>query len=211
MSSGNLLEIYYDRVIDTKKIELTKENCDEYDYYFSEKEIDGVSYTIFYKKDDKEENYIKDENGLPSNKIEIEITKKYSHIAPPCSKYQYSFADVDKDGSGRNSSTGEMFRERIGNYFMLEVAWDLIPNSVEFNNWYKVLTHLPPYFHIKSLSPNGNIEEKKVYRGDISTDLYLFIKDRQIWQGLSTTFTQWDIDKYSDNEEPILNEVENLT
>ena len=94
---------------------------------------------------------------------------------------------------------------------MLEVAWDLIPNSVEFNNWYKVLTHLPPYFYIKSLSPNGNIEEKKVYRGDISTDLYLFIKDRQIWQGLSTTFTQWDIDKYSDNEEPILNEVENLT
>ena len=133
--------------------------------------------------------------------------KRYTHIAPPCSKYQMSFADVDKEGSGRNSLTGEMFRERIGSYTMLNISWDLIPNSIEYNNWYKVLTHLPPKVTLELLLPNGSIETKDYYRGDISTDLYLFVKDAQIWQGLSTTFTQWNVDKYDDNIEPELEEV----
>ena len=39
----------------------------------------------------------------------------------------------------------------------------------------------------------------KFYRGDISYDLYLFLKDRQIWKGISTTFIQSD-----DSNEPVL-------
>lgn len=152
MANGNLLEIYYDRIV----------------------------------------------NGE---------TKTYRHIAPPCSKFRVSFADVDKEGSGRNELTGEMFRERIGSYCMIELAWDLIPNTIEYNNWYKILTHLPASFNADVLMPSGEIVSKKFYRADVSTDLYLFVANKQIWQGLSTSFTQFNLDEYDDNFEPTLEEV----
>lgn len=152
MADGNLLEIYYDRV------------------------VNGETIT-------------------------------YRHIAPPCSNYKVNYADVDKEGSGRNSLTGEMFRERIGNYRSIDLTWNLIPNTKEYNNWYKVLTHLPTSFHCKSLMPTGEIEDREFYRTDVSTTLYLFVKDSQIWQGLSTTFVQYNLDEYDDNFEPELEEI----
>ena len=141
------------------------------------------------------------------DRVVNEQTIRYTHIAPPCSKYRISYADVDKEGSGRNSLTGEMFRERIGNYCMIELAWNLIPNTKEYNNWYRILTHLPPSFYCKCLMPSGNIEERKFYRTDVSTDLYVFVENAQIWQGLSTTFVQFNVDEYDDTIEPTLEEI----
>ena len=208
MANGNLLEISYDRVTSTIEVELTESNCENYGYVSRNVENeDGTSFIAFYKNGDNEENYIIpefDENGNAITKILHSYYATHTHIAPPCSQYDFSFADVDKEGSGRNEMTGEMFRERLGSYTMLSVAWDLIPNSKEYNNWYKILTHLPPKVRLKLLTPNGEIQEKEMYRGDISTKLYLFVSDRTIWQGLSTTFTQWNIDKYDDTIEPTL-------
>lgn len=135
------------------------------------------------------------------------VKTRYTHIAPPCSNYKINYDDVDKEGSGRNSLTGEMFRERIGSYRSIDLTWDLIPNTKEYNNWYKILTHLPPSFYAKSLMPNGDIEEHLYYRTPISTTLYLFVKDRQIWQGLSTSFVQFNVDEYDDNVEPTLEDI----
>ena len=130
------------------------------------------------------------------------IETTYTHIAPPCSSFKVSYADVDKEGSGRNSLTGEMYRERIGNYCKIDLTWDLIPNSQNYNNWYKVLTHLPPSFTAEFLMPDGNFAKKVMYRTDISTDLYLFVKDAQMWKGLSTSFVEWNVTSYDDNIEP---------
>lgn len=199
MAKENLLEISYERIIGSEEITLTIENCSQYGYKYTIINIEGQKYTMFYTK--YNDNFVKDENGLPTNKITRNITKKYRHIAPPCSKYNISFADVDKEGSGRNSLTGEMFRERIGSYSMLEVAWDLIPNTKEYNNWYKILTSLPTFVTLKMLKPNGEMQEKVMYRGDISTNLYLFISEKTIWQGLSTTFTDKDVQPYDETIE----------
>ena len=207
MSNYNLLEIYYDRVISTREVILTPENCRNYGYYHTTLNINENEYDIYYKIGDNYTDYIRGADGLPTNKITIETTQKYTHIAPPPSKYEFAFADVDKEGSGRNSLTGEMFRERIGCYTMLTISWDLIPNTIEYNNWYKVLTHLPPKVYLKLLTPNGNIEEKAYYRGDISTNLYLFVSNRTIWQGLSTTFTQWYVNEYDNSIEPTLEDI----
>ena len=87
---------------------------------------------------------------------------------------------------------------------MLSVSWDLIPNTKEYNNWYRILTHLPPFVYLKLLMPTGEIVEKQMYRGDVNTKLHLFISNNQIWQGLSTTFTQWNVDEYDDTLEPTL-------
>lgn len=204
MSNYNLLEIYYDRVVSVETIILTPTNCQGYGYSHTTRTINGTLYNLYYKTGDTSDNYIKGENGLPINVIEKENVERFTHIAPPPSKYEISYADVDKEGSGRNSLTGEMFRERIGYYTMLTISWDLIPNSIEYHNWYKVLTSLPSMVYLKLLMPNGDIEEKAYYRGDISTNLYLFVAERQMWQGLSTTFTEWYVNKYNESVEPSL-------
>lgn len=198
MAQGNLLEISYERVIG--KVELTISNCRDYDYEYATKVIDGKQYTIFYPRATSQDNYIKDEDGLPTNKIDE--YKTYQHIAPPCSSFKISYADVDKEGSGRNSLTGEMFRERVGNYCMIDLTWDLIPNTIEYNNWYKALIHLPSKFKCKVLMPTGETVYKYFYRSDISTSLYMFVENRQIWQGLSTSFIEWNVQPYDDNYEP---------
>ena len=210
-----LLEIYYERIIYEEEVTLSTQNCYSYGYLPTSIVLDDVNYTVYYKQGDTVENIVPyeydKENKTCITKIILSEKTTYNHIAPPCSKYQISFADVDKEGSGRNSQTGEMFRERVGKYIMLTIAWNLIPNTKEYNNWYKILTHLPPMVYLKLLLPSGEIVEKKMYRGDISTDLYLFVDDSygysQIWQGLQTTFTQWDIDEYDNAIEPILEEV----
>ena len=209
MVEENILEISYDRVIDSKQIELTRENCTKYGYVATEQDIEGVRYTVFYEEGKTEKDYITPEikDGVAKTIITYNITKPYTHIAPPCSKYQISYADVDKEGSGRNENTGEMFRERVGHYEMISVAWDLIPNTKEYMNWCRILKSLPPKIRLKHLTLSGDIEESEFYRGDVSADLYLFIKNNQIWKGLSTTFTQWNIEKYDDSIEPTLEGV----
>lgn len=207
---GNLLEIYYQRVDkEYNDILLTVGNCADYGYVAIEKEINGVNRTVFYKNTETPDDYITpDEEG--NTYIDyVTYTEPYKHVAPACSSFKISFADVDKEGSGRNSLTGEMYRERIGKYIKIDLTWDLIPNTIEYNNWYKVLTSLPPFFNAKFLSPNGEIEDKKFYRTDVTTDLYLFISNRQMWKGLATSFVQANVDVYEDKLEPDLLEVTN--
>lgn len=120
-------------------------------------------------------------------------------IAPACTKYQVSYADVDKEGSGRNPLTGEMYRERIGSYIKLDLTWDLIPGTTEYQNWYKTLTSLPKSFEAEYLDPSSNeLVKKKFYRTDIQTELYLFVDENcNIWRGLSTSFVQNDVSSFS--------------
>lgn len=205
-NQGNLLEISYDRVKSSDEVILSEENCSFYGYVAIEKEVYGKTYILFYKEDDPNKKTLDYE--LKNDEAITKITHKeyntYIHIAPPCSSFQIQFADVDKEGSGRNSLTGQMYRERIGYYFSVNLTWDLIPNSVEYNNWYKILTHLPPSFKARLLMPSGEIEEKEVYRTDISTELYLWTDGKQIWKGLSTSFVQFDVSEYNDTYEPEL-------
>lgn len=218
MVQGNLLEISYKRITNIETIELTKSNCENYAYHSTTAKItvDGVEeeYTVYYKWGNKPEEYVFPHEFKIIENQKVAITyhdiyteELFKHIAPACSGFKISFADVDKEGSGRNSLTGEMFRERIGSYMKVDLTWDLIPNTIEYNNWYKVLTKLPPTFNCKMLMPSGNIETKEFYRGDISTTLHLFVSNRQIWTGLSTTFTQTKLDEYNDMEEPDLEKV----
>lgn len=120
-------------------------------------------------------------------------------IAPACTKYQVSYADVDKEGSGRNPLTGEMYRERIGSYIKLDLTWDLIPGTTEYQNWYKTLTSLPKSFEAEYLDPSSNeLVTKRFYRTDIQTELYLFVDENcNIWRGLSTSFVQNDVSSFS--------------
>lgn len=207
-----LMTITYERIATSEEVTLTIDNCANYGYSYKTITDEGTQQQIiaFYKSDDKDqtiESYDEIVNGVAKTIIIYNTYQKYTHIAPPCSTYKISYADVDKEGSGRNSLTGEMFRERIGSYCMIDLTWDLIPNTIEYNNWYKVLTHLPPSFYVEFLSPNGEHITKEFYRSDISTSLYLFVKDKQIWQGLSTSFTQWSLDEYDDTYEPTLGEI----
>ena len=101
---GNLLEISYERIISSEEITLTIDNCSLYGYVSKTEEIDGVSYTVFYKEDDPNQDVIGYEivNGVAITKILNNVYKEYTHIAPSRSNFKVQFVDVDKEGSGRN-------------------------------------------------------------------------------------------------------------
>lgn len=204
MNSGNVLSISYERITGYEDVELDTTNCEQYGYASVQKEIDGVTYTLFYLKNNSSDEVASYEiiDGVAVTIIQNPLYKEYSYVSPPCSKFKINSADVDKEGSGRNETTGEMIRERLGKYISIDIAWDLIPNSVTYNNWYKILDHLPPYFNVELLMPSGEIVTKKMYRGDLETELYLFYKNRQLWKGLSTTFIQVNIDEYDETYDP---------
>ena len=61
-------------------------------------------------------------------------------IAPACTKYQVSYADVDKEGSGRNPLTGEMYRERIGSYIKLDLINSLV--CLSLSSAFDITIHL---------------------------------------------------------------------
>ncbi len=192
----NLLKVSYDRIVGKNRIELTDSNYENYNFL----------------KDDKG-YYQKDENGdkVYTTYTEENITQSFSHILPNPSSFFTTYSDVDKEGSGRNETTGQMERERIGHYCSLDVTWDIIPNSKERINLVKILRNLPIEF--KLTYKDSDIEAsssvtKTFYRADISEDLYMFLEDNQIWKGLSTSFIQFDVESYDDGKEPELIEVD---
>lgn len=212
IEQGDLLGISYERVSSnsTEDVILTVDNCESYGYLPKKITLNGQEYTVFYRQGDNETNiaYYEIIDGIAITTITAYETITYSHVAPACSSFKISYADVDKEGSGRNATTGEMQRERVGSYIKIDMAWDLIPNTDEYNNWYKILTHLPPSFKATYLDPSGDMITKKFYRQDISTELYIFVKNRQMWKGLSTSFTQWELDEFDDSFEPPLYQIE---
>ena len=207
MEKGNILSIWYKRPSQLEReVTLTPDNCQDYGYLTGTISINGENIIVYYNENDTIENYIPYEiiNGVATTKILGRKIKIYEHNVPKCSKFDFNYADVDAEGSGRNETNGQMFRDRIGHYCMLDLAWDLIPNSIEYNNWLRVLTNLPTFFYAKFLSPTGEIFAKKLYRTDIYTSLHLFTIGTQLWTGLSTTFVQADVDEYLEEYEPIL-------
>lgn len=207
-----IFKIKYQRATSSQTVTLTPSNCANYGYAPTNITVDNTTYTVYYKVGDDPSNIVPYSivQGEAITEIIVYTYTNYEHIAPPNSKYTISYADVDKEGSGRNNQTGHMFRERVGYYMKLDIAWNLIPNSSEYNNWYKILTHLPPKIEIVMLTPDGQMTTINAYRGDIQTDLYYYeynsttLETTQIWQSLGTTFTQWDIIPYNDSSEPTI-------
>lgn len=192
----DLLKISYERIVGTQEIELNDSNYQEYGYA---KDDSG-----YYKYDSEQEE------NVYFTTHEIDILKTYTHILPNPSKFDDTYADVDKEGSGRNESNGEMQRERIGHYCSIDVQWNIIPNSNERINLIRILRNLPPKFRLEyhdSDSVSNVTTTKEFYRADISESLYLFVEDSQLWQGISTTFIQSNVEEYNDQEEPVLLEV----
>lgn len=192
----DLLKISYERIVGTQEIELNDSNYQEYGY--------AKDDTGYYKYDSEQEE------NVYFTTHEIDILKTYTHILPNPSKFDDTYADVDKEGSGRNESNGEMQRERIGHYCSIDVQWNIIPNSNERINLIRILRNLPPKFRLEyhdSDSVSNVTTTKEFYRADISESLYLFVEDSQLWRGISTTFIQFNVEEYNDKEEPVLLEV----
>lgn len=189
----DLLKITYERIIDSETITLNDENYQQYGYQKDEK-----GYYIYDQE--LEENVYFTEH-------DYDIKQSYTHILPPPSKFTPTYADVDKPGSGRSESDGTMIRERVGHYQSISVAWSIVPHSKEGINLVRILKNLPETFTMEYHDIENEFNETSVhefYRGDISYDLYLFLKDRQVWKGISTTFIQSDVTPYDDSNEPVL-------
>lgn len=195
MAQIDLLKVSYDRIIGTNKITLTDDNYDQYGYL---KDSEG-----YYIYDEEYDEKVYNKLGY----VEIDEKKHFEHILPNPSKFSPTYSDVDKEGSGRNENNGEMIRERIGFYQAFDVTWDIVPDSKKGVNLMRILRSLPPSFTLEYHDSDILQNETKTgtfYHGDISCDLYLFLSDRQIWKGITTTFIQYDVTPYDDGIEPEL-------
>lgn len=214
----NLLTIKYRRVIGEEKIIINENNYMEYEL------IPVIVTEDTINNFDLESSYLLDPNssivygntyyskqdpitgkGIIYEYILEEQTQEYQHILPNPSKMDITYSDVDREGSGRNENDGMMVRERIGHYQSIAVQWNIIPNEIKRRNLVKVLKSLPPSFTLIYYdNDNKQTKEMLAYHSDIQDSAFLFVKDNQIWQGLSTSFIQFDITPYDDGKDPTL-------
>lgn len=201
MANGNnikvdLLSVTYSRPIETIVVELTDDNYTSYGY----------------KKDDN--GYYKYDVALNENVYATEVyfdrKGSFSHTLPNPSSFAITYSDIDRSGSGRDEN-GNVVRDRMGHYMSIDVTWDIVENSAERRDLVKILRNTPPIFTLAFHDSDNKADEIKLiscYHGDIKENLYLFMKDNQIWKGLATTFIQSDITPYDDTIEPILEVIE---
>lgn len=183
------LTISYQRIIGYQKIVLNDNNYEQYGY-----SKDDNGYYIFDYYQGKK---------VYVDEAEAPIVKNYTYPLPSPSSFNMTYADVDRDGSGRNENDGMMQRERIGHYSSYDTTWDIVPDAIERQQLVKILRRVPPSFTL-SFYDSDNIESKKdilVYRGDITENAYMFTSNGKIFKGLKTTFIQFDITPYDDNSE----------
>ena len=195
MTQIDLLKVSYDRIVGTNMVTLTDDNYEQYGY---QKDSEG-----YYKIDEEYNEKVYNKLGYE----EVDVTQHFEHILPNPSKFSPTYSDVDKEGSGRNESNGQMTRERIGYYQSFDVTWDIVPNSSEGINLMRILRALPPSFQLEYYDSDNDHSETKTgtfYHGDISCDLYLFTRESQIWKGITTSFIQYDVTPYDDGVEPEL-------
>lgn len=200
----NLFVVSYDRIVDTQDIVLTDSNYAQYGYLKNEtgEVIGGTTYYYYLLNANNDKEYY--------DKHTINITQHYEHTLPNPSSFSKTYSDVDKSGSGRNESDGQMYRERLGHYCSLNVTWNIIPNSAQRRNLVKILRNLPPSFYLTYKDSTNKANEtitEEFYRADINEQLYLFLQDRQIWKGLATSFIQFVVEPYDDSIEPELEEI----
>lgn len=208
MASIDLFVLSYDRVVDTQEVVLNDSNYEQYGYLknSSGKVVDGKTYYYYLVNENGDEEYYETHD--------VEIKQRYSHTLPNPTSFSKTYSDVDRSGSGRNESDGQMYRERVGHYCSLNVTWDIVPNSVQRRNLIKILRNLPPSFYLTYKDSSNSANEtttEEFYRADINEQLYLFLQDRQIWRGLSTSFIQFNVETYDDSQEPELESHEEYT
>lgn len=198
----DLLKVKYDRVIGTETVTLTDDNYQQYGFLKNPEGHEQGDVTLYYYKYDSDL-----EENVYYATTDVDVKQHYEHILPNPTTFTHTYYDVDKDGSGRNESTGQMQRERIGHYTSIDVTWNIVENQTNRINLIRILRGLPPSFELEYHDSDNEISNTKIeefYRADISEDLYMFIQGNQIWRGLATSFIQFDVTPYDDSQEPTL-------
>ncbi len=222
------LKLTYERIVNTEIVTLDDDNYEELGFLRNEVTIDDDNYaTLGYEKGDnagvtyyyyldEEDNEIvvteaiyyylinsDTEEEEIITQTEVNEYESYEHTLPPPSKFDLSIADVDAAGSGRSTSTGQMVRERIGQYVNIDIECNLIPNAQTRINLVRLLKQVPEFFYLKFRENSGSYGEYEFYRADITDGLYMFIENNEMWQGLSTSFVQSTLIEIDDSVEPV--------
>lgn len=144
------------------------------------------------------------ESTTSSESEEVQ-TQHYKHVIPSPTSFEYTLQDIDSDGSGRNTTSGEMQRQRIGQAKSYDIEWSIIKDSKEQINLYRILQHLPMFFDFTHPDGNGEIITETCYRGDLDIELYEYIdQNQQRWLNMTTSFILKNLVQINDSEEPIL-------
>ena len=111
---------------------------------------------------------------------------------------------VAKEGSGRGGNCGTMAIEYLGLQTAVSVYWDLLPNTKDYINLYRILESLPPFFTFIFPSPNGNnAEEIECYNSKWRVSTFKIKGNNTYFRGLTTSFISKDLKKLR-NVEPEL-------
>lgn len=128
----------------------------------------------------------------------------YTHAIPAPIECSIDEEKIAKEGSGRSGNTGSMSLEYLGIQTAVNLAWDLLPNSKDYINLYKILKSLPDFFTFVYPSPNGNnAEQLECYNNKWNISFFKITSTNTYFRGLNTRFISVNLSPI-ENIEPVL-------
>ena len=99
----------------------------------------------------------------------------------------FTFNVEDIDSEAFRTQDGVTHRKRIGKVIKLNCKWDIIPETQEYYDFFKIIDNLPPFFEVQFPHPNGNNAYKTtMYRGNPLT-----ASMRSYWDEKNGKVSKW--------------------
>ena len=131
-------------------------------------------------------------------------SNNYEHELPAPIEISFEEEKIAKSGTGRSANNGSMTLEYLGIATKINIKWDLLPTSKDFNNLYKILTYLPDFFYFVYTNAEGELEELECYNNKWSYSVFRALNDGMYYRGLTTSFTSKDLKEISESEPTLL-------
>ena len=109
------------------------------------------------------------------------------YIPTPAS-FDWQMSDLDVDTE--RSASGYLIRERIRSGIRkITFNWNAF-DMQKFYDFINILDDLPSEFDVTYPDANGKLVTKTMYRGDVTSNMYMYRNSQSKWKDLKTSFIE---------------------
>lgn len=98
----------------------------------------------------------------------------------------FEYSTEDRDTEGFETTDGTVHRHRVGKRGKLTCSWDIVPDTQEYYDFFRLLDNLPEFFPVSFPYPDGTRKTLQMYRGNpLSASM------RSYWNEGSKKISKW--------------------